>query len=275
MAGRARGNTYDMKRDNHVVVPYRFFSNRIPRGSCRVRRIAYIDFKPGRQGANMNGRRLLWCAGAALALSSGVLGGVAHAEYLIPQSVKLVPVAQFPGTSGYLAPDYPAQRARLHSVYIAPIEVFLAPDSPYKGIDPAEMAQVTQAFAQILTQDVMQNMTVVSAPQPDSLILQIALTDVRLEKQGFRLRNLTPVGMAINGVKRVAGISKISFKTMTVQAIGASGDNETLLFAIDNPPRPGDTAPESVRLDEVPKVLGTKAQNLRAAFDAIRNAQQQ
>jgi hypothetical protein len=223
----------------------------------------------------MNGRKLLWCAGAALALSSGVLCGVARAEYLIPDSVKRVPVAQFPGTSGYLAPDYTAQRARLHSVYIAPIEVFLSPDSPYKGIDPAEMAQVTSAFAQILTRDVMKDMTVVDVPRADSLILQIALTDVRLEKQGFRLRNLTPVGIAINGVKRVAGISKISFKQMTVQAIGASGDNETLLFAIDNPPRPGEAAPESVRLDEVPKVLGTKAQNLRAAFDAIRNAQQQ
>jgi Protein of unknown function (DUF3313) len=223
----------------------------------------------------MNKRRLLWCASAALALSLSGLPGAAFAEYLIPSSVKLAPVAQFPGTSGYLAPDYTAQRARLHSVYIAPIEVFLAPDSPYKGIDPSEMVQVTNAFAQILTQDVMKDMTVVDAPRPDSLILQIALTDVRLDKQGFRLRNLTPVGMAINGVKRVAGISKISFKTMTVQAIGASGDNETLLFAIDNPPRPGDAAPEPVRLDEVPKALGAKAQNLRAAFDAIRNAQQQ
>jgi hypothetical protein len=222
----------------------------------------------------MNGRKLLRWAGVALALWSGVLCSAAQAEYLIPQSVQLAPVAQFPGTRGYLAPDYPAQRARLHSVYIAPIEVFLAADSPYKGIDPAEMAQVTHAFAQILTQDVMKDMTVVDTPQPDSLILQIALTDVRLEKQGFRLRNLTPVGMAINGVKRVAGISKISFKAMTVQAIGASGDNETLLFAIDNPPQPGEAAPESVRLDEVPKVLGMKAQNLRAAFEAIRNAQQ-
>ncbi|HEY3597962.1 MAG TPA: DUF3313 family protein [Paraburkholderia sp.] len=209
-------------------------------------------------------------AGAALALS---LSGIAGAENLIPDSVTLTPVKQFPGTTGYIAPDYTAQRARLHSVYIAPIEIFLAPDSPYKGIDPAEMAQVTTTFAQLLTQDVMKDMTVVSAPQPDSLIVQIALTDVRLKKQGFRLRNLTPVGVAINGVKRVAGISKISFTTMTVQAIGASGDNETLLFAINNPPLSGDSAPDSVRLDEVPKVLGVKAQNLKAAFEAIRSSQ--
>jgi hypothetical protein len=209
-------------------------------------------------------------AGAMLIVPLAFQCGAARADYLIPDSVQLTPVAQFPGTKGYMAPDYTAQRARLHSVYLVPIEVFLAPDSPYKGIDPEEMAQVTRTFAQILTQEVMKDMTVVDTPQPDSLILQIALTDVRLEKQGFRLRNLTPVGIAINGVKRVAGISKISFKTMTVQAIGASGDNETLLFAIDNPPRPGD-AQESVRLDEIPKVLATKAQNLRAAFQAIRD----
>jgi hypothetical protein len=210
-------------------------------------------------------------AGAVLIVSLAFHCGAARADYLIPDSVQLTPVAQFPGTKGYMAPDYSAQRARLHSVYLVPIEVFLAPDSPYKGIDPEEMAQVTRTFARILTQEVIKDMTVVDTPQPDSLILQIALTDVRLEKQGFRLRNLTPVGVAINGVKRVAGISKISFRTMTVQAIGASGDNETLLFAIDNPPRPGDVQ-ESVRLDEIPKVLATKAQNLRAVFQTIRDA---
>src|SRR5262249_44510168 len=95
--------------------------------------------------------------------------GAAFAEYLIPASVQLTPVAQFPGTTGYMAPDYAAQRARLHSVYLAPIEVFLSPDSPYKGIDPDEMAQVTRTFAQILTQEVMKDMTVVDAPRPDSL----------------------------------------------------------------------------------------------------------
>ncbi|MDQ7981109.1 DUF3313 family protein [Paraburkholderia sp. SARCC-3016] len=208
---------------------------------------------------------------AVLVASLMFHGGAARADSLIPASVQLTPVAQFPGTKAYMAPDYRAQRARLHSVYLVPIEVFLAPDSPYKGIDPDEMAQVTRTFAQILTQEVMKDMIVVDTPQPDSLILQIALTDVRLDKQGFRLRNLTPVGIAINGVKRIAGVSKISFKTMTVQAIGASGDNETLLFAIDNPPRPGDVQ-ESVRLDEIPAVLATKAQNLRAVFEAIRDA---
>jgi len=210
-------------------------------------------------------------AAALLVASLMFHGGAARADSLIPDSVQLTPVVQFPGTKAYMAPDYRAQRARLHSVYLVPIEVFLAPDSPYKGIDPEEMAQVTRTFAQILTQEVMRDMTVVDTPQPDSLILQIALTDVRLDKQGFRLRNLTPVGIAINGVKRIAGVSKISFKTMTVQAIGASGDNETLLFAIDNPPRPGDVQ-ESVRLDEIPRVLATKAQNLRAVFEAIRDA---
>jgi uncharacterized protein DUF3313 len=216
-------------------------------------------------------RAACFLAGAVLMLPLAVLYGAARAEYLIPDSVQLTPVAQFPGTKGYMAPDYRAQRAQLHSVYLAPIEVFLAPDSPYKGIDPDEMVQVTHTFVQILTQEVMKDMTVVDTPGPDSLILQIALTDVRLEKQGFRLRNLTPVGIAINGVKRVAGISKISFKTMTVQAIGAFGDNETLLFAIDNPPKPGEVE-DSVRLDEIPRVLATKAQNLKAAFEAIRDA---
>jgi hypothetical protein len=58
-----------------------------------------------------------------------VFCSTASAENLIPANVPLTPIMQFPGTTGYIAPDYDAQRAKLHSVYIAPIEIFLAPDS--------------------------------------------------------------------------------------------------------------------------------------------------
>jgi hypothetical protein len=102
------------------------------------------------------------------------------------------------------------------------------------------------------------------------MIVQVALTDVRLTKRSLHQRDITPVGIVINGVKRVAGVSKVSFTTMTVQAEGFGPDGETLLFAIDNPPPPGDAGPEPMRLDEVPAMLGTKASRLQSAFLAIR-----
>ena len=166
--------------------------------------------------------------------------------------------------------DYDAQRARLHSVYIAPMEIFLAPDSPYKGIEPEQMAALTRAFSDALRENVLKSANVVDTPQPDSMILQPALTDVRLTKRSLRLRDLTPVGAAINGVKRVAGISKVSLTTLTVQAVGVAPDSDGALFAINNPPPPGDAEPEPVRLDQVPALLDKKAERLRAAFTAIR-----
>ena len=105
------------------------------------------------------------------------------------------------------------------------------------------------------------------------MILQIALTDVRLKKRSLKLRDLTPVGAAINGAKRVAGISKISFTAMTVQAVGIVPDTDVALFAINNPPPPGDAGQEPVRLDEVPALLDEKAARLRSAFIAIHKQQ--
>jgi hypothetical protein len=196
--------------------------------------------------------------------------GAARADGLIPPDTPLGPVAQIPGSTGYIAPDYDTRRAALHSVYLAPIEIFLAPDSPYKGIEPTQMAALTAAFTDILRENVLQNANVVDTPQPDSMVVQIALTDVRLTKRSFRPRDITPVGIVINGVKRVAGVSKVSLQTMTVQALGVSPDGETLLFAINNPPPPGDAGPEPLRLDEVPGVLGAKAERLKSVFLAIR-----
>jgi hypothetical protein len=207
----------------------------------------------------------------ALTLALTFTCSAARADGLIPPDVRLVPVVQFPGTTGYIAPDYDTRRAALHSVYLAPIEIFLAPDSPYKGIEPTQMAALTSAFADILRDEVLNNANVVDTPQPDSMVVQIALTDVRLAKRSFRPRDITPVGIVINGVKRVAGISKVSLTTMTVQALGLSPDGETLLFAINNPPPPGDAEPEPVRLDEVPALLGKKAKRLQSAFVAIRD----
>jgi hypothetical protein len=122
-------------------------------------------------------------------------------------------------------------------------------------------------------EDVLKSANVVDTPQADSMILQIALTDVRLKKRSLKLRDLTPVGAAINGAKRVAGISKISFTTMTVQAVGIVPDTDVALFAINNPPPPGDAGQEPVRLDEVPALLDEKAARLRSAFIAIHKQQ--
>ncbi|MFK4446321.1 hypothetical protein ABH944_006602 [Caballeronia udeis] len=218
----------------------------------------------------MNGRsgllRLLVCACAATSLACSI----ANAGNLIPASVPLTPVVQFPGTTGYIAPDYDARRAMLHSVYIPPIEIFLAPDSPYKGIEPEQMAELTTAFSNALRENVLKTANVVDTPQPDSMILHIALTDVRLTRRSLRLRDLTPIGAAIDGAKRVAGVSKVSLTTLTVQAIGVAPDSDIALFAINNPPPPGSAEPEPVRLDQVPALLEKKAERLRAAFTAIR-----
>jgi hypothetical protein len=70
----------------------------------------------------VNGRPrslLLLCTSIAIGLACSA----ASAENVVPANVPLTPITQVPGTTGSIAPDYDAQRVKLHSVYIAPIEI--------------------------------------------------------------------------------------------------------------------------------------------------------
>jgi hypothetical protein len=82
-------------------------------------------------------------------------------------------------------------------------EVFLSPDSPYKGAKPQDLAAISglvrNAAASALKQ---RGYALVDEPGSDTLYIRVAVTDVQIVKKHRSLLAYTPVGFVVDtGVK--------------------------------------------------------------------------
>lgn len=73
-------------------------------------------------------------------------------------------------------------------------EVYLAPDSPYKGIKPAKLNVIAEAFRDAVSQALSSDYTIVSEAGPDTLYLKMALTDLSVTEKHKKVLGFTPVG---------------------------------------------------------------------------------
>ena len=175
----------------------------------------------------------------------------------------LKPVPQYPGVDLYKAPDAAAEGAKLRTLYIAPVQLWLDPNSEYKDVSDAQIAEIStqlrEAYSEAYKKDPGHLLEPVSAPAPDSLVIRSALTDANLVKSRTRLLDFTPIGLVVNGAKHAAGISPISAKSFGVSASGETASGKTV-FLIHVAPSTVSTEPDGTkagadRLDEIAERL--------------------
>jgi len=194
------------------------------------------------------------------------------------------PVPGHANALGWVNPDFLSRRTSMHTIYVAPIEVQAAVDSPYRNLSPNELAELNQQFRAALAVQMPPGMKLVSEPQPDSMTVDLALKQSEMKKDGFHLRNYTPFGFLIRHAKTAVGVSKVSFVNMRVdvEAYDAQG---VPLLALNIKPQghpadpgsalnPADTDPNQVpmtpvRLDQMPAYLAAKTPQFQAALRAM------
>jgi len=137
-----------------------------------------------------------------------------------------------PGLSRYVSPQFAEQRQRVTGIYLLPIEVWLAPDSPYKGLTATDVAALTTAFRQELLKDPSRRYPVVDRPGPDTMVVRVALTDIMLTKPRTRLLGYTPVGLMVRAVKAAEGISPALVDRLGYQTEATLGVGGPILFAV-------------------------------------------
>ncbi len=195
-----------------------------------------------------------------------------------------VPVPGHPNATGWRAADFSQRRAGLATLYIAPIQVRAAADSPYHDLSPDQWGQLDQQFRGALASRLPAGLTLVSSPQADSLRIDVTLTDAEMKKAGFNLLNYTPVGFLVSHAKAAVGVSKVTVQGMRV-GIRAADPSGTTLWALTirplgHPADPGsaldpaDADPTRVpmtpvRLDQMPDYLAGKAAQLPAWVQAL------
>ena len=129
-------------------------------------------------------------------------------ETFLTDYSKLAPVATTEGKAKgkdylYFLPDVEDRVKGVTSVMVDQPEVFIAADSPYKGLKPEDLAAIAGALRSTATAALQQRgYKIVDKPAPDALYVRMAVTGLKINKKKRKLLAYTPVGFVVNaGVK--------------------------------------------------------------------------
>ena len=173
----------------------------------------------------------------------------------------------------YLVEDAPDRLANFSAVMIDQPEIFVSPDSKYKGMKPDDMKQLADAFRNAMAQELVETYTIVDQPGPNVLYLRFAFSNLQVKKQRRRLLSYTPVGLVANAVKSALTdiTNKIDLKGITVEMEVLDSSSEEQLAALLEVRSPTDEEPTS--WEDVEVLIGVYAQRLRCNLDNARVAE--
>ena len=131
----------------------------------------------------------------------------------------------------YLVPDAEKRMPNYSAVMIDQPEIFIAPNSKYKGIKPDDMKALADAFRTSMAQALAQDFMIVEQAGPNVLYVRFALTNLQLKKKRKGLLSYTPVGI-VAGVAKSALTSDITKKidlkglTMEMEVLDSSSQEQ-------------------------------------------------
>lgn len=119
-------------------------------------------------------------------------------------------------------------------IAIEPIEIWIAPDSKYKGINPDDLKALADAFRAAIVEELEPDYPVVSKPGEGVLVLRIAITDVYTKKKKRGLLGYTPIGFVAKGIKDLTVGPAVSLADAVIEAeMIDSQSNERIGALID------------------------------------------
>ena len=140
----------------------------------------------------------------------------------------------------YLAPDIEERGKNYMRVMVDEPVIFIAPDSPYGGFKPSDIAAVAdmmrQSFAAGLGSEPVSfgKVEVVDQAGEGTLYLRLALKDIYIRKNKRGLFSYTPVGAVVHGVSTAASetIDKTTLVEMTAEIEAQDSLTNEVLFAM-------------------------------------------
>ena len=91
------------------------------------------------------------------------------------------------------------------NVLIEPVEIWLDPESTYKGVSPDMLKEMTEEFRNIMIKNLVGTVNWVFEPGEGVMSLRIAITNVYAKKPKKSILSYTPIGLVKSGVKKAAG----------------------------------------------------------------------
>jgi hypothetical protein len=174
----------------------------------------------------------------------------------------------------YLAPDAENKMAGYSAVMIDQPEIFIAPNSKYKGMKPDDMKDLADAFRSGMAQALAETYMIVDRPGANVLYLRFALSNVQLKKKKKRLLGYTPAGLIAGAAKSALTsdvTKKIDLKGLTVEMeVLDSNSGERLAALLEV--RSG-SKEQPISWADLNELIGVYSQRVRCRLDNARVAE--
>lgn len=123
-----------------------------------------------------------------------------HAPHsaFIEGKVDLSPVTDKQGAFRYIKPDVDLKK--YNKIIIEPIEVWLHPQSEYKGIEPDTVKAMADSFAQILVNELEPEYDMVGHAGNDTLVVRLAIMGLKTKKRKRGLLGYIPVALVVSAL---------------------------------------------------------------------------
>lgn len=129
-------------------------------------------------------------------------------QHFLTDYSKLEPMAGKAGMDyAYVAPDLDKIAGQYVKVMVDQPEVFISPDSPYKGAQPEDIAAIAGAIRTTATIALEERgYTIVATPGAETVYVKFAVTDLQIHKKKRGPLAYTPVGFVVSaGVSAMQG----------------------------------------------------------------------
>ena len=90
-----------------------------------------------------------------------------------------------------------------HKAIFNPVEIWYAPDSPYKGIHPDQLKKITDHFYTAMVKAADASKLLVDQPGPGVVLVRAAITNVKATRPKPKWYNYNPIGGIAYGIRRI------------------------------------------------------------------------
>lgn len=123
------------------------------------------------------------------------------------------------------------------AIVFSPIEVWMDPESGYKGVDPNELKLITDYFLQQLQEKLGKNFEIVEKDGPNVMNLRIAITGVQKTRPKREVYDLIPVKLVWDvgsaAYRKVAGKHLDAYQATVEMEIRDTQSGDRLVAAMD------------------------------------------
>lgn len=158
----------------------------------------------------------------------------------------------------YLAPNAFDRLAKYNAVMIDQPEVFIAVDSPYRGVKPKHLNALAESLRAGLSASLGDEIYVVDRPGENVLYLTTAVTNLKLNKRKKKAFQYLPIALVASGIAG-AGSSAIAkkadFAGMVVELEAFDSVTEERLVAVIDSLEPDPDAEEPETWEDVDALM--------------------